>query len=108
MAALQQVGFRSLIGMFTVRDTQDHRRAWTPAVGYMGAASGQELGVQILNGIVQQTALRTASVACVYLHPQRDPAGAIVRRRLACLARMIERDGWQPTTYAEVCGDGDQ
>jgi predicted deacetylase len=108
VAALQQTGFRSLISMFTVRDAQDHRRAWTPAVGYMGAWPAQELGVRILNGIVQQTALRTASLASVYLHPQRDPSGAIVRRQLARLAQMIERDGWQPATYAEVCGDGDQ
>jgi predicted deacetylase len=108
LAALRQTGFRSLIGMFTVRDAQDRRRAWTPAVGYMGAGPGQELGVQILNGIVQRTALRTASVASVYLHPQRDLAGAIVRQQLARLAAMIERDGWQPATYAEVCGDGDQ
>lgn len=108
LAALQQAGFRYLISMFTVRDALDHRRVRTPAVGYMGAAAGQELGVQILNGIVQQTSLRVATVASVYLHPQRDPAGPIVRQQVARLKRMIERDGWQPATYAEVCGDGDQ
>lgn len=106
LAALQRMGFCALISMFSVRDARDQRRAWTPAVGYMGAGPGQELGVQILNGIVQQTAWRAASVASVYLHPQCDPSGALVRRSLATLARMIERDGWQPATYAEVCGDG--
>lgn len=106
--ALKRVGLRYLIGMFAVRDLlRERRRMLTPAVGYMGASAGQELGIQALNGIVRQTALRAAPVAKVYLHPQRDPTGAIVRRQLAAMARMIGRDGWQPATYAEVCGDGD-
>jgi predicted deacetylase len=106
-AALKREGFRYLIDMFVVRDLWDRRGVWTPAVGYMGAGPRQELGVQILNGIVRQAALRTASVAKVYLHPQGDPTGVIVRRRVAALAEMIERDGWRPATFAEVCGDGD-
>ncbi len=106
-AALARVGFRYLIGMFTVRDLRERQRLWTPGVGYMGASPGQERGVQILNGIVRHTALRSAPIAKVYLHPQRDPAGAIVRRRLAELAEMIGRNGWQPATYADVYGDDD-
>ncbi|HEU0027969.1 MAG TPA: DUF2334 domain-containing protein [Ktedonobacterales bacterium] len=107
VAALKREGFRYLIDLFVVRDLWARRNIWTPAVGYMGAGPRQEMGVQILNGIVQQTALRAAPVAKVYLHPQRDPTGAIVRQRVAELARMIERDGWRPATFAEVCGDGD-
>lgn len=104
--ALRRVGLRYLIDMFVVRDVQERRLvAWTPGVGYMGASPRQELGVQMLNGIVRRTALRRASVAKVYLHPQGDPAGALVLRQLAALARMLGRDGWQPATYAEVCGD---
>lgn len=105
--ALRRVGLRYLIGMFTVRDVSARRRVLTPAVGYMGASAGQEMGVQVLNVIVRQSALRAASVAKVYLHPQRDPAGTIVRRRLAELATMIERGGWRPATYAEVCASDD-
>lgn len=102
--ALRQVGLRYLVGMFSVRDVRDGWRLWTPGVGYMGASAGQEAGVQILNGIVRQTVLRSAPIAKVYLHPQHDPSGALVRRRLAELARMIGHDGWQPATYADVCG----
>lgn len=106
--ALKRVGLRYLIGMFAVRDLLRERgRVLIPAVGYMGASPGQELGVQALNEIVRQTALRTAPVAKVYLHPQRDPTGALVRQRLAALATMVERDGWQTATYAEVCDCGD-
>ena len=107
VAALKREGFRYLIDMFVVRDLWEGRSVWTPPVGYMGGGPRQELGVQILNGIVRQTALRAAPVAKVYLHPQGDPTGAIVRRRVAELARMIARDGWRPSTFAEVCGDGD-
>jgi uncharacterized protein len=106
VAALRQEGFRYLIDMFAIRDLWEGRSILTPGVGYMGAGPGQEMGVQILNGIVRQTALRAASVAKVYLHPQGDPTGAIVRRRMAELAEMIGREGWRPATYAEVCGDG--
>jgi predicted deacetylase len=106
-AALRRTGFRALIDMFTVRDLWTQRRIWTPAVGYMGAGPAQELGVQTLNAMVRQTALRSAHVAKVYLHPQRDPTGAVARRRLAELEAMITRDGWQPATYAEVYDDGD-
>ena len=106
-AALRRAGFRYLIDMFLVRDLLTRRRIWTPAVGYMGAGPAQELGVRTLNAMVQRTALRSASVAKLYLHPQRDPTGPIVRHWLTALERMIERDGWQPATYAEVCGDGD-
>ncbi len=102
--ALKREGFRYLIDMFVVRDLWERRSVWTPGMGYMGAGPGQEMGVQILNGIVQRTALRATSVAKVYLHPQRDPTGAIVRHRLAQLAEMIGRDGWRPATFAEVCG----
>lgn len=105
-AALKREGFRYLIDMFAVRDLWGRRRIWTPGVGYMGAGSGQEMGVQILNGIIRQTALRAASVAKVYLHPQGDATGASVRRKVAELAKMIGRDGWQPATYAEVYDDG--
>lgn len=109
--ALKRVGLRYLIGMFAVRDLlRERRRTVTPAVGYMGASTGQELGVQVLNGIVgiaRRSAWRAAPVAKVYLHPQRDPTGAIVRQRLAALAALVEQDGWQPATYAEVCGNGD-
>jgi hypothetical protein len=105
--ALTRAGFRYLIDMFAVRDLWTHRRIWTPAIGYMGAAMGQEAGVQALNQIVRATALRSASIAKVYLHPQRDPSGVIVRQRLAELAAMIGRDGWQPATYEEVCADED-
>ncbi len=106
-AALRRAGFRYLIDMFVVRDLWTQRRIWTPAVGYMGAGPGQELGVRMLNAMVQRVALPSASVAKVYLHPQGDPTGPIVRHWLTALERMIERDGWQPATYAEVCGDGD-
>lgn len=106
-AALRRTGFRYLIDMFLVRDLQTRRRIWTPAVGYMGAGAGQELGVRALNAMVRRAALPSASVAKVYLHPQGDSTGPIVRHWLAALERMIERDGWQPATYAEVCGDGD-
>lgn len=104
-AALKREEFRYLIDMFVARDLWTGHSVWTPGMGYMGAGPGQERGVQILNGIVRQTALRATNVAKVYLHPQGDPTGAIVRQRLASLAEMIERDGWQPATYAEVCGD---
>lgn len=105
--ALRRLGLRYLISMFAVHDLLRERQCVViPAVGYMGASPGQELGVQMLNAIVRQSALRTASVAKVYLHPQRDPTGTIVRRRLADLAQMIGRDGWRPATYAEVCADG--
>ena len=110
-SALKRVGLRYLIGMFAVRDLR--RERWsvlTPAVGYMGASAGQELGVQMLNvlvGIARRSAWRAAPIAKVYLHPQRDPTGTIVRQRLAALATMVERDGWRPATYAEVCSDGD-
>jgi uncharacterized protein len=107
LAALKREGFRYLVDMFVMRDLWEGRSVWTPPVGYMGGGPRQELGVQILNGIVRQTALRVAPVAKVYLHPQGDPTGAIVRRRVAELARMITRDGWRPSTFAEVCGDGD-
>ncbi len=106
--ALRRVGLRYLIGMFAVRDVLRERRLIvTPAVGYMGASQAQEWGVQVLNGIVRHSALRAAPVAKVYLHPQRDPTGALVRQRLAELATMIGRDGWRPATYAEVCDDGE-
>lgn len=107
--ALRRTGFHYLIGMFALRALRPGKREriWTPGVGYMGGSSGQEMGVQILNGIVRQSALRVASVAKVYLHPQREPTGAIVRRRLAYLARMVEREGWQPATYAEISDDGE-
>lgn len=103
--ALRWVGLRYLVDMFWVRDLQERRSVWTPAVGYMGASTGQELGVQALNAIVRQTAVRAAPVAKVYLHPQGDPSGAAVRGRLAELARMIHRDGWTPATFADVVGD---
>lgn len=105
--ALRRVGIRYLVGMFSVRDVRSSWRLWTPGVGYMGASAGQETGVQILNGIVRHTALRASSVtsvAKVYLHPQHDPTGALVRRRLAELERMLGQDGWQLATYADVCG----
>lgn len=107
-AALRRTGIRCLVGIFALRDVRKRQRIWTPGVGYMGASPGQELGVQMLNGIVRQSALRVASVAKVYLHPQGDPSGPIVRNRLAELAQMIEQEGWQPATYAEVCDDGEQ
>jgi uncharacterized protein len=107
LAALKREGFRYLIDMFVVRDLWEGHSVWTPPVGYMGGGPRQELGVQLLNGIVRQTALRAAPVAKVYLHPQGDPTGPSVRRRVADLARMIARDGWRPSTFAEVCGDGD-
>jgi predicted deacetylase len=105
-AALSQVGLRYLIGMFTVRDLRTHHYLWTPGVGYMGASRGQELGVNLLNGIVRWMTFPSAAIAKVYLHPQRDPVGAVVRQRLAELAELIERHGWRPSTYAEVCDDG--
>lgn len=101
--ALRRAGLRYLIGMFAVHDLRERRRIRTPGVGYMGASPGQELGVQVLNGIVRQSALRVAPVVKVYLHPQQDPTGAVVRQRLAELAKMIGQDGWRPATYSEVC-----
>lgn len=103
--ALRKVGIRYLIGMFTLHDLWNGRHIWTPGVGYMGAAPGQEMGVQILNGIVRQTALRRVSIAKVYLHPQHDPYGPTVRRLLKELERMIRDAGWRSATYAEVWGD---
>ena len=107
-AALRRTGMRCLVGMFALHDMRERQRIWTPGVGYMGASPGQELGVQMLNGIVRQSALRVASVAKVYLHPQRDPSGPIVHDRLTELAKMIGQEGWQPATYDEVCDDGEQ
>jgi predicted deacetylase len=103
--ALRRTGFRYLLDMFALCDLLTQRRIWAPAVGYMGAAAGQELGVQALNEIVQRTALRSATVASVYLHPQRHPTGSSVQRRLADLEVMVRRDGWRTATYAEVCDD---
>jgi predicted deacetylase len=108
LMALERAGFHYLLDQFLVRDLRQHRRVvWTPGEGYMGASPRQEAGVQVLNMIMRQTALRVAPVAKVYLHPQRDPTGVIARRCVAELAAMMRR-GWQPATYAEVCGDDEQ
>jgi hypothetical protein len=64
----------------------------------MGAGSKQELGVQTLNMLVRWTALPTASVACVYLHPQSEPTGPRVRRQIALVSKLLAR-GWQLATY---------
>lgn len=105
LSALKRTGFSTLIGMFTCQDLRSGRRIWTPGVGYMGASSGQETGVQILNGMVRGSVLRRATLAKVYLHPQHDPQGPIVRGLVRQLARMIRDEGWQPATYTEVLAD---
>lgn len=104
-AALTRAGLRYLIGMFGVRDLWSDWRIQTPAVGYMGAGSMQELGVQTLNRLVRWTALRTAPVACVYLHPQGEPTGPRVRRQIALVSKLLAR-GWQLATYGDLFGAG--
>jgi predicted deacetylase len=97
-AALTRAGLRYLISMLGVRDLWSDWRIQTPAVGYMGAGSKQELGVQTLNMLVRWTTLPTASVACVYLHPQSEPTGPRVRRQIALVSKLLAR-GWQLATY---------
>lgn len=104
-AALTRAGLRYLIGMFDVRDLWSRWRIETPAVGYMGGGSKQELGVQTLNMLVRWSALRTASVACVYLHPQSDPTGPRVRRQIALVSKLLAH-GWQLATYDDLFGAG--
>jgi len=104
-AALARSGLRYLIGMSGVRDLWSGWRIATPSVGYMGAGPRQELGVRILNTLVRLTALRSAPVACVYLHPQGEPTGALVRGQLTYLAKLLAR-GWQLATYADLFGAG--
>lgn len=104
-AALTRAGLRYLIGMSDVRDLWSGWRIETPSVGYMGAGPKQELGVRILNRLVRWTTLRSAPVACVYLHPQGQPTGALVRSQLAYLSKLLAR-GWQPATYADLFGAG--
>ena len=104
-AALTRAGLRYLIGMSDVRDLWSGWRIATPSVGYMGAGPKQELGVRILNQLVRWTKLRSAPVACVYLHPQGEPTGALVRGQLAYLSKLLAR-GWQPATYADLFGAG--
>lgn len=100
-AALTRAGLRYLIGMFDARDLWSGWRIQTPAVGYMGAGPKQELGVRILNLLVRLAKLRSAEVACVYLHPQGQPTGARVRSQIAYLSKLLAR-GWQPATYADI------
>lgn len=102
-AALTRAGLRYLIDMFGVRDLWSGWRIALPAVGYMGAGPKQELGVRILNLLTRLAKLRSAEVACVYLHPQGDPTGALVRSQIAYLSKLLAH-GWQPATYAELFG----
>jgi predicted deacetylase len=101
-SALASVGIRYLIGMFSVYDLQTARRHWLPAIGYMGASPGQEAGIRLLNGIVRRTVLPRAAVANVYLHPQGGTNYAALCRTFAELATMVGRDGWIPSTYADM------
>ncbi|MGH2503246.1 MAG: hypothetical protein ACRDID_12115, partial [Ktedonobacterales bacterium] len=104
-AALTRAGLRYLIDMFGVRDLWSKWRIQMPAVGYMGAGSAQELGVQTLDTLVRWTKLRSAPVACVYLHPQGEPTGPRVRRQIALVAKLLAR-GWQLTTYDDLFSAG--
>lgn len=104
-AALTRAGLRYLIDMFGVRDLWSEWRIQTPAVGYMGAGSAQELGVQTLNMLVRWTKLPAAPVACVYLHPQGEPTGPRVRRQIALVAKLLAR-GWQLATYDDLFSAG--
>ncbi|MFI5278238.1 MAG: DUF2334 domain-containing protein [Ktedonobacterales bacterium] len=104
-AALTRAGMRYLISMFGVRDLWSKWRIQTPAVGYMGAGRTQELGVQTFNMLVRWTKLPTASVACVYLHPQSEPTGPRVRRQIALVAKLLAR-GWQLATYDDLFSAG--
>jgi predicted deacetylase len=101
-AALASAGIHYLIGMFSVHDLQTARRRWLPAIGYMGASPGQEARIRLLNGIIRRTVLPRATVAKVYLHPQGGTDNAALCRMLERLAKMVGRDGWVPTTYAEM------
>jgi len=102
-AALPRAGLRYLISMFGVRDLWSGWRISAPSVGYMGAGSKQELGVQTLNTLVRWTALPRASVACIYLHPQGQPSGPRVRRQIALASKLLAR-GWELATYADLFG----
>lgn len=101
--AIREAGMRWLIGMFSVRDLRTLRRRRVPGFGYMGAAPGQEFGVQILNRLVQRLAIDRATVAKVYLHPQGNLHSSALRWTLARLGEMVGRRGWRPATYAELC-----
>lgn len=99
--ALPRAGLRYLISMFGVRDLWSDWRISAPSVGYMGAGSKQELGVQTLNTLVRWTKLPRAPVACVYLHPQGQPTGPRVRRQIALVSKLLGR-GWQLATYDDL------
>ncbi len=103
-AAIARAGIRHVIGMFSVHDLWTSRRYWLPAVGSMGVSSGQEAGVQLLNGIVRRTVLHRAAAAKVYLHPQGGMRNPGVRQMIAEVAEMVDRGNWLPATYAELYG----
>jgi predicted deacetylase len=107
IAALAGTGIRRIAGMFSVVDLTSERRCWLPSIGHMGASTGQEAGVQLMNLLVGHTLVRAAGAVCVYLHPQRREQGSGERRTLAAVARLVD-DGWVPTTYRELCEEGDE
>lgn len=96
---LQELGFRHLIGMSTVRDLNSGRLIRLPWLGYMGSGGIQER----LIGLAGRAMLRVATpvpAIKVFLHPQqarRSPACSQVLRSLAELVRRRK-----PVTYADL------
>jgi len=99
--AIKESGMRLLLGMFCADDFATGRRFWIPGFGYMGVSSGHEMAVQLLNWLVTTLAIRRATVAKVYLHPQGNLHSTALRATLDKVARMVSQ-GWKPATYAEV------
>ncbi len=102
--AVRQAGIRHLVGMFSVRDLQSTRRCWLPGFGYMGGNSWHESAARAI-GWLSSLPLRGTAVAKVYIHPQGSSDSPLLRATLSRIARMVGEQGWQPTTYVEVCGD---
>lgn len=102
--AIRELGFRRLIGMFSVRDLRTGHRRWLPSSGYMGTSRGQEAAVGLLNALVRVPAARASAVK-VYLHPQGNPDNQALRQTLDAIATMVHEWRCQPTTYAELCDE---
>ncbi len=103
---LAAAGMRYIISMFSVRDLATGSSRWLPGFGYMGASPAHEAGVQLLNMAVRPVALARARVARVYLHPQRGSRASGMRRTLDVVRTMVQQEGWQVSTFAEVFGHG--
>jgi predicted deacetylase len=103
--ALHKAEIRRVIGMFSLHDLAQSKHLWIPSFGYMGVSPRQEAAIQFFNRLVCGTRLNSAAIAQVYLHPQDCMRRPVFRRIMDTIARMVSEGGWQPTTYAEVCGD---